>query len=69
MGSVKLYILSINQNKLLKKYITITRIQQRYNVKWILYRSDPHTKLLNISDKMTLKRSDKYFALSNLGIY
>ena len=25
--------------------------------------------LLNLSDKITLKKSDKYVALSNLGIY
>ena len=31
--------------------------------------SDPHRPLLNNSDKMNLKRSDKYAALSNLNIY
>ena len=31
--------------------------------------SDPHRLLLNISDKMNLKRKDKYVVLSNLGIY
>ena len=31
--------------------------------------SDPHILLLNISDKINLKRSDKYDALSNLSIY
>ena len=31
--------------------------------------SDPHRVLLNTSDKMNLKRSDKYVALSNLSIY
>ena len=31
--------------------------------------SDPHRLLLNLSDKINLKRSDKYFALSNLSIY
>ena len=31
--------------------------------------SDPHKLLLNISDKMNLKRKDKYVVLSNLGIY
>ena len=30
---------------------------------------DPHRLLLNISDKINLKRSDKYVALSNLSIY
>ena len=31
--------------------------------------SDPHSLFLNLSDKINLKRSDKYVALSNLGIY
>ena len=31
--------------------------------------SDPHKLLLNLSDKINLKRSDKYVALSNLSIY
>ena len=31
--------------------------------------SDPHRLLLNISDKINLKRSDKYVALLNLNIY
>ena len=30
---------------------------------------DPHRLLLNLSDKMNLKRSDKYVAVSNLSIY
>ena len=31
--------------------------------------SDPHRLLLNFSDKINLKRSDDYVALSNLSIY
>ena len=31
--------------------------------------SDPHSLFLNLSDKINLKRSDKYVALSNFGIY
>ena len=31
--------------------------------------SDPHRLLLNLSDKINLKRSEKYVALSNLSIY
>ena len=31
--------------------------------------SDPHELLLNLSDKINLKRSDKYVAPSNLSIY
>ena len=30
--------------------------------------SDPHRLLLNLTDKMNLKRSDKYVSLSNLSI-
>ena len=31
--------------------------------------SDPHRPLLNLADKINLKRSDKYDALSNISIY
>ena len=31
--------------------------------------SDPHRLLLSLSDKINLKRSDKYVVLSNLSIY
>ena len=31
--------------------------------------SDPHRLLLNLSDEINLKGSDKYVALSNLSIY
>ena len=31
--------------------------------------SDPHRILLNLLNKINLKRSDKYVALSNLSIY
>ena len=30
--------------------------------------SDPHRLFLNLSDKIDLKRSDRYVVLSNLGI-
>ena len=30
---------------------------------------DPHRPLLNLSNKIDLKRKDKYVALSNLSIY
>ena len=32
-------------------------------------KSDPHILLLNISNKINLKRTNKYDALSNLSIY
>ena len=31
--------------------------------------SDPHRLLLNLTDKINLKRRDKYVALSNLDMY
>ena len=31
--------------------------------------TDPHRLLLNLTDKINLRRSDKYVALSNLSIY
>ena len=31
--------------------------------------SEPHRPLLNLADKIDLKRSDKYVALSNLSMY
>ena len=31
--------------------------------------SDPHRLLLNFTDKIALRRKDKYIALSNLSIY
>ena len=31
--------------------------------------SDPHRPLLSLLDKISLKRKDKYVALSNLSIY
>ena len=31
--------------------------------------SDPHRPLLNLTDKINVKTSDKYVALSNLSIY
>ena len=34
-----------------------------------IVKRDPHRLLLNLSDKINLKRSDKYVALSNLSIY
>ena len=31
--------------------------------------SDPYRLLFNLSDKINLKRSDKYVVLSNLSVY
>ena len=35
----------------------------------IVKTSDSHRLLLNLADKINLKKSDKYVALSNLSIY
>ena len=76
--SVKLYIFCIKQKNLMKKYMTIlSRIQYRYDTKMDAIftnlknnkTSDPCRLILNLSDKINLKRSHKYFALSNLDIY
>ena len=31
--------------------------------------TDPHTLIVNVSDKINWKKSDEYVALSNLSIY
>ena len=31
--------------------------------------SDPHRLLLNLTDKIYLRKKDKYMALSNLSVY
>ena len=53
--------------------MTLIRLINRMNVIFINFRdsktSDPHRLLLNLSDKINLKRSNKYVALSNLSIY
>ena len=32
-------------------------------------KSDPHRLLLNVTDKIDIRRNEKYIALSNLSIY
>ena len=59
----KVYNNIINSINLLKRMNTIFMNSQNSKT------SDPHRLLLNISDKINLKRSDKYVALSNLSIY
>ena len=53
--------------------MTLIRLINRMNVIFMNFRdsktSDPHRLLLNLSDKIDLKRSNKYVALSNLSIY
>ena len=50
-----------------------TKLQNRMDTKFINSKksktTDPHRLLLNVADKINLKRSDKYVALSNLSFY
>ena len=77
MKSEKSYILCIEQEKSLKKNITIEWIQSRYNTKMntifinsrISKTSDRHILLLNHSDKIDLRRKDTYITLSNLSVF
>ena len=64
----------MEQKKLLKKHTTTQWIHtNRMNAIFMNSKnsrtSDPHRLLLNLSDKMNVKRSEKYVALSNLSIY
>ena len=53
----------MNSIKLQNRMDTIFMNSENYKT------SDPHILLLNLSDKINLKRSDKYVALSSLSIY
>ena len=44
-------------------------MQNRYSIYENSPISDHHTLLVNVSDKINLKRSNKYVASSNLNIY
>ena len=44
-------------------------IYSLYRAKEVIKTSDPHRLLLKLTDKLDLRRRDKYFALSNLSIY
>ena len=57
------YINAINSIKLWNRMDTIFMNSKNSET------FDPHRLLGNLSDKINLKRSDKYVALSNLGIY
>ena len=52
----------MNSIKLQNRMDTIFMNSENYKT------SDPHILLLNLSDKINLKRSDKYVALSSLSI-
>ena len=73
----KLYILCIEKKKLLKKahnnIINSIKLKNRMDTIFMNSEnsktSDPYRQLLNLSDKINLKRSDKYVVLSNLSIY
>ena len=70
------YIFCIKQKKLLKskqQYNGFNKYKNRMDTIFMNSEnsetSDPNRLLLNISDKTSLKRSDKYVALSNLSLY
>ena len=76
MKSDKLYILFIEKKKSKKVYKNIINSIKLWNKIATLFMnsrnsgtSAPHRLLLNLTDKINLKRSDKYVALSNLSIY
>ena len=71
-----MFIHCTEQTKSPKNYIIISWIQYRYNTKWIMFMdswngkaSNSHKLILNLPDKVNLKRSDGYIALLNLSIY
>ena len=75
MKSGKSYILYIEQNKLPKKQYYQFNKGIIYKMNTIFMNSensktsDPQRLLLNLTDKIYLRRKDKYIAFSNLGIY
>ena len=74
---IRQIIYFLYQTKEITKNVYNNLIQQRYNTKvnaiFLNSRnsktSDPYRLLLNVADKIDLKRSDKYLALSNFIIY
>ena len=75
MKSGKSYILYIEQNKLPKKQYYQFNKGIIYKMNTIFLNSensktsDPHRLFLNLTDKIYLRRKDKYITFSNLGIY
>ena len=75
MKSGKSYILYIEQNKLPKKQYYQFNKGRIYKMNTIFLNSensktsDPHRLFLNLTDKIYLRRKDKYITFSNLGIY
>ena len=76
MKSGKLFILRINQKKLLKNY-TIKNLSQYKFKMWRLYSlysqnsktTKSHISILKLTDKFDLRIGGKNIALSNLSIY
>ena len=71
----KLFILCIEQTKSLKKYMTTSYLNQ-YKIDTTIFMNsentktyDPHRLVLNLKDKIDLKKIDKCIALSNLSFY
>ena len=71
----KLFILCTEQTKSLKKYMTTSYLNQ-YKIDTTIFMNsentktyDPHRLVLNLKDKIDLKKIDKCIALSNLSFY
>ena len=76
MKSGKLYNLCIKQKKLLKTIQQYNKFNKVIKQNGSIFMdsensktSDPYRLLLNLLDKINLKRCDKYVALWNLSIY
>ena len=77
MKSDKLYIFCIEKKKITKKVYNniMNSIKSWKRMDTIFMNSensktsDPHRLLINLTDKIDLRRKDKYVALSNLSIY
>ena len=73
MKSDKFFILCFRQKKSLKKY-AITKLNQ-YKMDIVFMNSEnsktfhPHRLILNLTDKIDLRRGEKNIAFSNLSIY
>ena len=76
MKSTKSHIICIKEKKLVKQYNNIMhsiKLQNRMDTIFLNSEnsklSNPHRLLLSLSDKIVLKRKDRYVAPSNLSIY
>ena len=78
LNETKKIIYSLDQAKVItikvdRNIVNSIKLQNRMDIIFMNYgnsnTSNPHRLLLNLSDKINLKRSDKYVPISNLSIY